>query len=102
MFPHPPSGALFTVHTSAQYLVGGNSVTQTQTHELYLPKSGPRATMTYRSGPSADAPMASQALEMDVDTIVYDRDMAQFYVVWRGVWDYASLPSDRYVSLVLS
>lgn len=102
LFGHPAPGAIFVVQTSAQYSVAGNTVTQTKSHQLCLPNSAPQAVITYRTGAAPNAPTTSQALEMDVDTIVYDKDAAQFYAVWRGVWEYSSVPADRYVSLVLS
>jgi len=102
-FTHPASGATVRVETSARYsLSGGGSELRTEVHELHLPDPFPRAVITYRSGSSLTASLASQPLPMVADTIVYDKATGHFYVVWRGVWDFASVPADRYVRLVLS
>lgn len=102
-FAHPSTGALATVESRAQYDLGGGATeTRTTTRRLHLPAAGPEATITFRKGPPTDAPTTSQPLDMNVDTIVYDKSSGRFYVVWRGVWEYASVPAERYVSLVLS
>jgi hypothetical protein len=100
---HPAPGSTVTVNTSGLYDIGGGATeTRTQSRELYLPNPGPQALITFRTGSAANSPMLSQPLTMNVDTIVYDKNTNQFYAVWRGVWDFESIPADRYVSLAIS
>lgn len=100
VFSHAVPGSSIKVETSALY--PGGAVPVTATHWLYLLAPGPRAAITFRTAPESAAPAVSQALPMAVDTVVYDKATGQYSVVWRGVWEFASQPADRYVSLALS
>ena len=101
-FAHPAPGARVDVETRGIYPDGSGTTTRSVVRRLHLPSATPRAALTYRTGPTRDAPITVRDLPMATDTIVFDKAAGHFSVVWRSVWPLASVPLDRYVSLVLS
>jgi hypothetical protein len=67
-----------------------------------LPSWHPVFTVTYRKGASRAGKTVQHTPDMRMDTLVYNKDTQVFYVVWRGVWPYASVPRDCYVRVKLS
>jgi len=102
-FSHLVAGSRVNLVSWARYDNGaGGTEIHTSTQTLHLPSTFPRAVLSYRSGAALNTDLIEEDLAFLIDTLVYEKASQQYYVVWRAVWDFASQPADRYVSLVLS
>jgi hypothetical protein len=105
VFAHPdPAGSTVTIKSTATYVIGGGEPDKTEAppaQELTLP-GAPIAEITFRTADAPDAPTETQQLPMKLDTVVINQPDNWFSAVWRGNWDFASVPEDRYVRLAIS